>query len=171
MTPPSTLASVRPLFRAVARAAVPAAATFDEPRWRRAETIVDEALAARPLAVRRQVTLFLRVLSVLARLRTGRSLAALPPEGARRILASLERAPVLLLRRGVWGVRTLAFMGCYGQRATREEIGYRARAEGWDARGGDQGPWPERRGRGAAESGTVVEARGEGATDSGGAGA
>ncbi len=165
MTPPSTLAPVRPLFRAVARAAVPAAEAFDASAWARVEGIVEEALALRPPAVRRQVVLFLRVLSLLGRLRWGRGLPALPAERVRAIMASLERAPVLLLRRGVWGVRTLAFMGCYGQRAVRAELGYRAAAIGWEARGGSQGPWPARSGAGGPEAGTLVRREGEGGAD------
>jgi hypothetical protein len=156
MTPPSTLAPVRPLFRAVVRASVPAAGAFDESGWGRAEAIVDEAFALRPPAVRRQVVLFLRVLSLFGRLRSGRALSALPAERVRAVMASLERAPLLLLRRGVWGVRTLAFMGCYGQREVRAELGYRAGASGWQARGGPQGPWPGRSGAGGPEPGTLV---------------
>jgi hypothetical protein len=38
----------------------------------------------------------------------------------------------MLLRRGLWGIRTLAFMGYYIQESVREAIGYRASPEGWD---------------------------------------
>ena len=158
MTPPSTLAPVRPLFRAVVRASVPAAASFDDARWARAEAIVDEALALRPRGVRRQVALFLRGLSLLARLRWGRGLAGLSSERVRGLMAGLERAPLLVVRRGVWGVRTLAFMGCYAQPEVRAALGYRAEAGGWEARGGTQGPWADREGAGGAEPGTLVRA-------------
>lgn len=154
--PASTLAPVLPLFRAVVRATVPSAEGFDEARWTRAEEIVEVSLADRTGAMRRQVVLFLRLLDVLARVRFGRGLARLDPGLARRLLGRLERAPVLLLRRGVWGVRTLAFMGCYGQEAARVHLGYAAAAAGWEARGAHQGPWPERRGAGAPEPGTLV---------------
>jgi hypothetical protein len=156
MTPRSTLAPVRRLFRAVVRAAVPAAEAFDASGWERAETLVDEALARRPPAVRRQVVLFLRLLSFLGRLRWGRRLDALAPARVRALMAALEWAPLLVLRRGVWGVRTLAFMGCYGQREVRAEVGYRADASGWAARGGDQGAWRGRSGAGAPEPRTLV---------------
>lgn len=155
MTAASTLAPVRALFRAVTRAAVPGSDAFDERCWTRAEAVVDEALSERPGSVRRQVVLFLRVLDMLAWLRFGRGLARLRPETARRLLAALERAPVLLLRRGVWGVRTLAFMGCYAPEEAHAEIGYGAVARGWEARGADQGPWPDRGGAAPPEPGTL----------------
>jgi len=156
MSPTSTLAPVRPAFRAITRAAVPAAETFDDARWSRAEEIVDEALADRPPRVRRQVVLFVRIVDALARIRFGRGLGSLPVARVRALMGSLERAPVPLLRRGLWGVRTLAFMGCYAQDRIRQALGYRAGAGGWTARGNGAGPWPEREGAAPPEAGILV---------------
>src|SRR2546422_3095313 len=50
------------------------------------------------------------------------------------LFRSIERAPLLLMRRGLWGLRTLAFMGYYGRPAAAREIGYRADPRGWDVR-------------------------------------
>ena len=75
MTPPSTLVPVRPVFRAIVRAVVPAAASLDEDAWSRAEAIVDEALADRTASIRRQIVLFMRVVNALSYLRFLRSLA------------------------------------------------------------------------------------------------
>jgi hypothetical protein len=41
---------------------------------------------------------------------------------------------MLLLRRGIWGLRTLAFMAYYERPEAAAEIGYRATARGWEAR-------------------------------------
>ncbi len=78
---------------------------------------------------------FLRLLGALSLVRFGRPLGRLDGARARRLLHGLERARVLLLRRGVWAVRTLAFMGYYGQPDVQREVGYRAAAGGWQARG------------------------------------
>lgn len=138
--------AVRGEFRAVTVACAPRAASFSPQEWERAEAIVNDALAQRPAGVRRQVALFVRVLDVLSLLRFGKRLARLDPARARRLLGSLERSPLLLLRRGTWGLRTLAFMGVYGQAEVRRELGYGAALRGWDARGGPMGPWPDRAG-------------------------
>jgi len=140
------LDAIRSELRAVTIACVPAAVRLDEAAWARAEAIVADALAGRPASVRRQVVLFVRVLSTLSLLRFGRRLAALEPERTRRLLRSLERAPLLLLRRGTWGLRTLAFMGVYAQPEVRRELGYAAALRGWEARGAGPGPWPDRKG-------------------------
>lgn len=166
MTPPSTLAPVRGAFRAVARAVAPASAELDEGAWLRGESLVDESLADRPRSVRRQLVLFFRILGLMARLRWGRGLAALPAHRVRALLSGFERSRTLLLRRGVWGVRTLAFMAVYSHPEVRSALGYRAEAAGWGARGGSQGPWPERGGAGAPEPG-ILTAEATGAADSG----
>ena len=50
------------------------------------------------------------------------------------MLETLQDAPVLLLRRGIWGLRTLAFMGYYTRPDAQRAIGYRADPRGWEAR-------------------------------------
>lgn len=152
------LGPVRGAFRTVTVACVPAAADFDEGAWARAEEVVDEALAQRTPGVRRQVILFFRVLGVLCRARFGRGLERAGPERVGRLLAAVERSPVLLLRRGTWGVRTLAFMGVYTQTDVRRRIGYEAALRGWEARGGEQEGWPDRRGAAPPEAGTLTVA-------------
>ena len=138
--PHAVLPPVRACFRAVATTVVPAAEALDGAGWARAEALVESALAARPAAQRRQLRLFLRALDLLPLARWGRRFTALPPGRRARVLAALERAPVMALRRGVWGVRTLAFMGWYGQPSVRRRIGYRADPRGWSVRDGGAPP-------------------------------
>lgn len=129
--PPAASARLRLLGGALS----PAAATLDEVGWRAAETIIAEALAQRPPAVRRQVLLFVRLASTLLPLLfSGRTLRAMDPAARTVFLERLSHSRLLLLRRGVWGVRTLVFMGVYGQDAVRRRIGFRAHPDGWSAR-------------------------------------
>ncbi|MEJ2206197.1 MAG: hypothetical protein P8170_19060 [Gemmatimonadota bacterium] len=151
MSVDSTLAPIRASFRAITRAVAPASSGLDEAGWRRAEEIVDDALSARPTSVRRQVVLFVRAVGMLSWVRHGRSLGTLDPDRMRRFLRSLERSPLLLVRKGFWGIRTLAFMGYYGQSEVRADLGYRANPGGWESRGGGQGPWQDRAGAGGPE--------------------
>ncbi len=129
----SLLAPVRPAFRAAAEAILPAAAQLDDAGWARLEQIVEHALAQRPKRAQRQLQLFLRVLDAWPLVRHRRRFRALPRDTRLRVLHDLERARPLLLRRGVWGVRTLVFMGYYTQPVHAARIGYRASALGWQA--------------------------------------
>lgn len=113
---------------------MPRARDFDDDQWGRAVEIVETALADRSPAARRQLRLFLRVVDWLPVLRWGRRFRSLDPERRGRVLRRLQDAPLLLLRRGAWGLRTLTFMGCYGLPEVRRSIGYRAHPRGWAAR-------------------------------------
>ncbi len=126
--------SIRPTFRAIATSVVPEAARLDEAGWAEVEKVVEDALRGRPAALRRQLRLFIGVLDAYALVRHGRTLRALAPASRLRVLEAMENAPVLLLRRGMWGLRTLIFMGYYVRPAAAAEIGYRAEPRGWDAR-------------------------------------
>ena len=128
------LAPVRPAFRALAETFIPEIAGASPTTWDRLETVVASALAERPAAMQRQLLLFIRVLDGLARLRFGRALVNLDAARRTALLEGLSKSPVLLIRRGVWGLRTLVQMGYYTQPEVQAAIGYRATAAGWEAR-------------------------------------
>lgn len=133
MTDP-VLPPVQRSFRALATTVVPEAERLDAPGWAELERIVEEQLARRPASIRRQFRFLIRLLELLPLARFGRRFTALDPERRLRFLAALQDAPLLLLRRGVWGLRVLVQMGYYGQPARDAEIGYRADPRGWEAR-------------------------------------
>jgi hypothetical protein len=121
-------------FRAIVTTVVPEAAALSEEEWRAAASIIGRALASRPPGVRRQLGLFVHTLDILSLVRHGRGLRRLPLAERTRLLDSVSRSRVLALRRGIWGVRTLAFMGYYARAEAARAIGYRAATEGWSAR-------------------------------------
>ena len=130
----AVLPPVRGTFRALVTTFVPEAAALDERGWADAEAIVEAFLATRDAAIRRQLLLLIRVIEILPLARFGRRLTALDADRRRRFLEALQDAPLLLLRRGVWGLRTIAFMGYYARPGAAAAIGYRADPRGWEAR-------------------------------------
>jgi len=129
-----SLGVVRSPFRALCVAFVPESSELNETGWRELESEVEHALLDRPPAIQRQMVLLIRMLDLLARARHGRPLATLPPAARRELLTRLQDSRWLLLRRGVWGLRTLAFLGYYSRPDTAASIGYRADARGWKMR-------------------------------------
>src|SRR2546430_12671310 len=125
-----------PVFRAVATCVVPEASRLDAAQWDEMAATVARAIAARPRAMQRQLALFLILLEWFPLVRYGRRLSRLDPARRTKFLDRLQRSPLLLLRRGFWGVRTLVLMGYYGRPAAAAEIGYPADARGWEARRG-----------------------------------
>ncbi len=133
------LPPVQSAFRALATTVVPEAAGLDGAGWSELERIVEEQLARRPEQLRRQFQLLVRLLQRLPVLRYGRPFTRLDARRRTRFLLAVQNAPLLLLRRGVWGLRVLVQMGYYCQPERAAGIGYRAAAEGWDARRNDAG--------------------------------
>ncbi len=128
------IAPVRPAFRALASTIVPEAAALDSAGWAEVESIIDEYLTRRPPALRRQLRLFIRALRLLPIIRYGRTFTALDAPQQVRFLEWVQDAPVLLVRRGFWGLRTMVYLGYYSRAAAAAEIGYRAHVRGWQAR-------------------------------------
>ncbi len=102
--------------------------------WAEVERLAGAALASRPSRVVHQLRWFLAALPWLALLLTGRPFARLSPVRRIAVLRRLERSPIPALRRGVWGLRTLAFLGVYGRPTMRESLGWRPDARGWEGR-------------------------------------
>lgn len=140
----SFLFSLRKPLRAIGTAVLPSAGALDEEGWLEAEAIIESALAPKSTGVKRQLRLFLRLVNLLPILTTGRTLSRLPRGRRVAFLDRLQRSPLMPLRRGVWGIRTLLFMGYYNQDRVRREIGYGADPGGWSARReGDPDPEAE----------------------------
>lgn len=102
--------------------------------WSDFHHVIDSALSTRPAAMRRQLSLFLRILDVLSLLRYGRRLVTLSPAQRVEFLSGMESSRLLLFRRGFWGVRTLVFMGYYARPACATALGYAAAPRGWELR-------------------------------------
>lgn len=122
------------ILRAVVTTVVPDAATLDAAAWTEIDAIISGQLAQLPPALRRQLGALLGMLQWLPVLRYGRPFTTLDPANRARVLAALARAPLLLLRRGIWGLRTLALLGYYARPAAAAEIRYRGDPRGWAAR-------------------------------------
>lgn len=124
---------VRETFRELARTIVPEAETLDAGAWDEMEQIVERGLASRPPKIRRQLRLFVRALNLLPVARYGKTFQSLDRDRRTEFLHSVESSPLLIVRRGFWGVRTFVFMGYYGLDSVRQAIGYRAHVDGWEA--------------------------------------
>lgn len=127
------LSSTRTTLRAIGEVVLPSQDSLDERGWLEAEAIMERALRPRPVGVKRQIRLFLRLVDFLPALTTGRTLTRLPLARRAAFLARLHRSPLMPLRRGLWGIRTLLFMGYYNQDPVRRAVGYRAHPRGWTA--------------------------------------
>jgi hypothetical protein len=128
------LGPVRSPFHALAVTLVPEIVESSPAEWDAFGRIVTNAIRSRPPRIQRQILLFIRLLDIVALVRYGRRLEALDPTRRTALVEAISKAPVLMLRRGAWGLRTLVMMGYYARPETQRAIGYRADARGWEAR-------------------------------------
>ena len=136
----SVIAPVRVIFRSAAIAILPSAENLDDDGWREMERIVDSVLARQPRGVQRQFRLFLRILDLSTLVAFRARFHRLDSTARHTALERLARGPRLLMRRGVWGLRTLVYMGYYTQPARAAAVGYQATSQGWFAHGAGKEP-------------------------------
>jgi hypothetical protein len=125
---------LRDALRPLAVTFVPEIAGATPAQWSELERRIIQALAARPPAMRRQLGLFVRVLQAASRIRYRTGLAALDAARRTALLEAFAGSPLLLFRRGIWGLRTLVMLGWYTQPSVVSALGYRASPAGWEAR-------------------------------------
>jgi hypothetical protein len=118
-------------FRAIARTIVPEASELSEDAWSELGQIIAQALATRPPSVARQLSAFLTLIDVAAITQYARPFRNLSSSQRYGVLHGLETSRLTVLRRGMWGLRTLVFMGFYARREADAAIGYRADRRGW----------------------------------------
>ena len=103
---------------------VPETADLDSAGINRFFTLIDRALEQREPAVRRQFGTFLAFLRWAPLVRYLVPFEKLSPAHQDAVLSWFQDAPLPLLRAGFWGLKTMVFMGYYGQPETHALIGY-----------------------------------------------
>ncbi len=103
---------------------VPPLKDLDEEGLARFRTIIAAALAERPAAVQRQIRLFLALLRLAPLLRWAATFDRLSAPCQDRFLRWLQDDAPGRLRQGLWGVKTMVFMGYYGQAELAPQLGY-----------------------------------------------
>ncbi len=119
-------------LRVLASRIVPETGSLDGAGVSRFFGIIDEALADREPAVRRQFSVFLGLLRWAPLARFGGPFDRLSAERQDAVLLWFENCPIDLLRKGTWGLKTMVFMGYYAQPETNTLVGYRPAFDGRD---------------------------------------
>ena len=118
------------VFLAIAGRVVPEMTALDDRAVGDALALVEHQLAGRPEKMRRELALFLTAIRWAPVLRFGRPFDRLDASRQDAILRWLQDAPVTTLRAGLWGLKTLAFLGYYGRPAAADAIHYRPSHDG-----------------------------------------
>jgi hypothetical protein len=112
---------------------LPDANSLSESEWLVLYAVIDQALVSRPKAVRKQLSAFISLIRIMTFVRHAKSFTALPTRQRFGLLHSLETSRIAILRKGMWGLRTVLMMGFYARPNAAIAIGYRADRKGWAA--------------------------------------
>lgn len=110
---------------ALASRVVPESSGMDEESQGRFLAIVDQFLDRRPWSLRLGLKVFLGLLKWAPVLRYGAAWDRLPARQRDLVLSWFQDSRWAAVRRGFWGVRTLVFLGYYGQAELWERFGYK----------------------------------------------
>ena len=106
------------------RRLIPPLEDLDEEGRQRFRAIIAAALAEQPTAVQRRIRLFLGLVRWAPVLRWAAAFERLPAPRQDRFLRWLQDDAPGRLRQGLWGLKTIVFMGYYGQAELAPHLGY-----------------------------------------------
>ncbi len=118
-------------FEALQHCLVPRSKTFSAQEAQRSRDTVNQLLAQQSASAQGKLALFLVLFDLVACLRYARSFKRLSDQQKSRVLNFFFDSPIGLLRKGFWGLNTLARLGVYSQTELHQELGYQLRPEPW----------------------------------------
>lgn len=133
MSKKQTLKPLVRTLRPIMETFVPSIKELDQEGLHRVLDRIDEKLLEQPQALRRQLKIFVRALNLLPIPLYGKPFKRLLPEKQTLFLEKIQYSPVKILRVGLWGLRTLVYLGYYGDPEIQGQLGYNPDISGWEA--------------------------------------
>ncbi len=124
MKPPFLKGYRRDRFEALQAALVPLFKSFNEEQRQKSRELVNLVLADKSRIIHFKIALFLWVIDMFSILRGGHSFKNLAEDKKYQALDFFFASPVALLRKGFWGLNTLAKIGVYGQHSVYPRLNY-----------------------------------------------
>jgi len=115
-------------FEALQHVLVPRSEHFSAAEKQRSKNLINKLLSQQTAGSKKKLALFITLIDIVSIFCHARTFKKLPSNSQRAILEVFFDSPISLLRKGFWGLNTLARLGVYGQKELHEDIGYRLRA-------------------------------------------
>ncbi|MBI2521218.1 MAG: hypothetical protein HYV97_12395 [Bdellovibrio sp.] len=117
-------------FEAIQAILLPRFAVMDSDGINRSRNLLNNFLASKALSVLLKIALFLHIIDGISFFYGLHCFRHLPPHKQKAVMSFLFNSPIPLLRKGFWGINTLAKMGVYGQTELYADIGYKVKIQG-----------------------------------------
>jgi len=114
-------------FEALQKFLVPRTKKFNLEQSKQSQILIEQMLQEKSVALRLQFFLFLFVIDIFSFFLGLHTFKNLSEEKQKKVIQCFFDSPIGILRKGFWGLNTLAKMGVYGQESLYDDIGYKIR--------------------------------------------
>ena len=111
-------------FIAIQQCLVPLAKEFNEEQLKQSSETINSLLQNKPVAIRFKIGLFINIINFLSLVLKFKPFSTLDESSKTEILNKFFDSPIGLMRKGFWGINTLAKIGVYTQHSVYPIIGY-----------------------------------------------
>ena len=115
-------------FESLQNSLVPRSKDFTPLQKQQSKDLINRLLDDQSESSKRKLALFFILIDLFSVLTNGKTFIKLKDDNKKALLQSFFDSPISLLRKGFWGINTLARMGVYGQTELHAEIGYTLRS-------------------------------------------
>lgn len=114
-------------FEALQNCLLPRSKQFNQLEKQRSTNSVNLLMSDQSEAARRKLSIFMGLIDLVCYLLHFKSFCQLSFEQQNQILNKFFNSPIGIIRKGFWGLNTIARLATYGQKELHDEIGYRLR--------------------------------------------
>ncbi len=129
----NTLTSLGPILRPMVETFIPNLRAMDRVEYQQMLAVIDAKLEVQPASARKQLRVFVRVLQWLPLFRFGRRFHKLSDDKRQKFFSALQDGRIEKFRIGLWGLRTLVYLGYYTKPSVQQSLGYAPNKLGWKA--------------------------------------
>ena len=115
-------------FEAIQNCLVPRSKTFTHQERSRSKKLINQVLQHQDETSKKKLALFILLIDIAALLFHARIFRHINQTKQTSLLTKFFDSPIPILRKGFWGLNTLARLGVYGQKELHDEIGYQLRS-------------------------------------------
>lgn len=116
-------------FESLQKCLVPRSKTFNRQQAQRSRDTVNHLLSQQSPTAQRKLAVFLVLFDIVTSLRYAKLFKNLSDDQQAQTLKFFFDSPIGLLRKGFWGLNTLARLGVYSQTELHQELGYQLRPD------------------------------------------
>lgn len=111
-------------FETLQHCLVPRSKNFSVEQQKLSLTLIDRFINEKPILIALKIIIFIYLIDLVSTFKFGKFFSYLTNEQKNKLLNSFFDSPIPLMRKGFWGINTLAKLGVYTQQSIYPDIHY-----------------------------------------------